>query len=619
MSDGQSAITSLSNTSYFEPASRLQFVDKVRHLIRFSDFLLLLTGENGVGKTTLLKQISPSSADNSVHACLISVVDDLPIGTLLSGLLAQLPSHGSFVDSDQGKLEALNEQVKVTRDHGQRLLIMVDDADRLSDEALDLLVNLQLAHDNSDGTAPQLLLVGQPELAERLENSRWLEALAGRYHPLPLEPFADEEMKEFILQTVAGARMMSDKDINAMVKRSGGFPGHINGDAPVKAKPKKKPKVTKADNPPNELPSAEVNKSNGRRAFPLPPLHMGGIALLLIMITVAAAWTFAPDEEPTVTVDEGSKRVKVPLHLSIPGQSQSPQISELDKRLTEQESRLKQQPVESIEAVAEKEPVIAVVEEKPKVAAPLETKPVQPAKESEQTVAATQDEVVVRSEPKPDAKKALTSQENIAANIPGKPIVAEVEAPAKQVEETPAVEPKPVVKAEVIEQAVTVVPKKEKASEPEVVAVATPKPVVATTPQVVERSEPVQKPVEKTPVKPENQAQAVKAEDQVPRSARILSDEKRLLAEPVGNYTLQLLGARERSSTERFLKAYPDQGGLRVFATLFKGKPWYVVVYGSYANRKQAINAVSGLPQGLKKLRPWARSMKGIHSDIRKR
>ena len=616
MSDGQAAISTLSSTAYFEPESRLQLVDKVRHLIRFSDFLLLLTGENGVGKTTLLKQISPSTADNSVHACLISVVDDLPLGTLLSGLLAQLPSHGNFIDSDQGKLEALNEQIKVTRDHGQRLLIMVDDADRLSDEALDLLINLQLAHDNNDGTAPQLLLVGQPELAERLESSRWLDALAGRYHQLPLEPFADEEMKEFILQAVAGARMMSDKDIKAMVKRSGGYPGLLNGDAPAKAKPKKKTKANNADKAPKELPPAAKEESTGRRAFPLPPLHMGGIVLLLIMITVAAAWTFAPDEEPTVTVDEGSKRVQVPLHLSIPGQSQTPKVSELDKRLAEQEARLKQ-PAVPVEVVPKPkpEPVITVQEEKPQVEAPIEAKVTTPSQVPEHAAAS------ITAPPDTDAPAPSKAEVKSAVATPVTPASAKVELPPEQkpvdpIVATPKVAPQ---EKKVAQTAVAPVSSEEKAPEPEVVAIAAPKPATETTPQVVDRSEPVQKPVEAAPAKSEQKPESVLAEGQVPRSARILADEKLLLAEPAGNYTLQLLGAREKSSTERFLKAYPDQDGLRVFATLFKGKPWYVVVYGSYTDRKQATNAVSGLPQGLKKLRPWARSMKGVHSDIRKR
>lgn len=616
MSDGQAAITTL-NSTYFEPESRLQLVDKVRHLIRFSDFLLLLTGEQGVGKTTLLKQISPSTADNSVHACLISVVEHLPLGTLLSGLLAQLPSHGNFIDNDQGKLEALHEQIKVTREHGQRLLIMVDDADRLSDEALDLLINLQLSNDNNDGTAPQLLLVGQPVLAERLESSRWLDALAGRYHQLPLEPFADDEMEAFVLQAVPGARMMSDKDIKALAKRSGGYPGQLHGDGPAKTKPKKKPKTQKTDITPKEIPHTAKGVSGGRRAFPLPPLHMGGIALLLIMITVAAAWTFAPDEEPAVTVDEGSKRVTVPLHLSIPGQAQTPKVSELDKRLAEQEARLKQKPVVLVETAPEPELVITVQEEKPEVEIAAEFK-VAPLPQVPEQAATS-----VPAQPEADLLVKPVAEEESAAEASTKPVIAKVDQPPEQESVDPVVVTPNVAtrKKEEAEhtQVAAVDTAAEEAPAPEVIAVVAPQPVAETAPPVVDRSEAVQKSVEVAPAKPEQKPDIVLAEGQVPRTARILADEKLLMAEPAGNYALQLLGAREKSSAERFLKAYPDEDGLRVFATLFKGRPWYVVVYGSYMDRQQATNAVSVLPQGLKNLRPWARSMKGIHSDIRKR
>ncbi|MCO4758379.1 MAG: SPOR domain-containing protein, partial [Oceanospirillaceae bacterium] len=162
----------------------------------------------------------------------------------------------------------------------------------------------------------------------------------------------------------------------------------------------------------------------------------------------------------------------------------------------------------------------------------------------------------------------------------------------------------------------------DKQPETKQVVVVEPASKPADKPLVVERSAPISKdtaPAASTPEAITHKPVAEAKKDKVPRTARILADEKVLLALPASNYTLQLLGAREKESIERFLRAYSQLEGVRSFATLFKGKPWYVVVYGSFSDRKQAIAAVKTLPARLKKQRPWARSMKGIHSDINKR
>ncbi|SBS29710.1 hypothetical protein MAQ5080_01479 [Marinomonas aquimarina] len=83
-------------------------------------------------------------------------------------------------------------------------------------------------------------------------------------------------------------------------------------------------------------------------------------------------------------------------------------------------------------------------------------------------------------------------------------------------------------------------------------------------------------------------------------------------------YTLQLLGTHNQDTVQEFIR---DQGSLDAFSyfhALHNGRDWYVVVYGEYRNRSEAIAAVENLPQGLRQLNPWARSVRGIQQDIRR-
>lgn len=83
-------------------------------------------------------------------------------------------------------------------------------------------------------------------------------------------------------------------------------------------------------------------------------------------------------------------------------------------------------------------------------------------------------------------------------------------------------------------------------------------------------------------------------------------------------YTLQLLGTHNQDTVQEFIR---DQGSLDAFSyfqALHNGRDWYVVVYGEYRNRSEAIAAVESLPQELRTLNPWARSVRGIQQDIRK-
>ncbi|RJG42349.1 AAA family ATPase [Motilimonas pumila] len=73
-------------------------------------------------------------------------------------------------------------------------------------------------------------------------------------------------------------------------------------------------------------------------------------------------------------------------------------------------------------------------------------------------------------------------------------------------------------------------------------------------------------------------------------------------------------------STLPVLEAFVKEHGIEESATYFKvyrnGKPGYLVVYGQYNSRTQANNAIAGLPNNLKLLKPWAKKYQQLQSVV---
>lgn len=111
---------------------------------------------------------------------------------------------------------------------------------------------------------------------------------------------------------------------------------------------------------------------------------------------------------------------------------------------------------------------------------------------------------------------------------------------------------------------------------------------------------------------------AVKTAAAAPGAAVESDDEAVLLGWDVRGYTLQMLGARNEASVKGFIREQATPEKFFRFDTLYKGKPWYVVVYGNYPDRATAVAAVADLPLELRKIRPWARSVRGVQDDIRR-
>ena len=84
---------------------------------------------------------------------------------------------------------------------------------------------------------------------------------------------------------------------------------------------------------------------------------------------------------------------------------------------------------------------------------------------------------------------------------------------------------------------------------------------------------------------------------------------------PNQHYSLQLAAV----SSLPVLKAFVKEHNIEQTATYFKinrnGKVAYLVVYGEYRNRREAMNAIASLPTNLRTLQPWAKGYKLIQQE----
>lgn len=118
-------------------------------------------------------------------------------------------------------------------------------------------------------------------------------------------------------------------------------------------------------------------------------------------------------------------------------------------------------------------------------------------------------------------------------------------------------------------------------------------------------------PVAVKPIKQETRATASVQNDRFDKTTW-------LLGQNPNRYTLQLLGTHTLSTVKDFIRDQGSLDGLSYFETVHNGREWFVVVYGLYRNRSQAIAGIEALPRDLRALTPWARGLRGIQQDIRK-
>jgi putative secretion ATPase (PEP-CTERM system associated) len=204
-------------------------LDYLRFAIEGHAGFVVITGEIGSGKTTLL-QVLLRTLDG--QTTVVRLVNTLLTGVeLLESMLLDLGVEHPPA-TKPAMLRELAQVLLRERSQGRRVLVVIDEAQNLSPEALEelrMLSNLE----TEKSKLVQIVLVGQPNLRDALERP-FLEQLRQRvtvrYHLGPLD--ADETARYInhrLKRAALGAPLELSRDVTDVVHaRSGGVPRLIN-------------------------------------------------------------------------------------------------------------------------------------------------------------------------------------------------------------------------------------------------------------------------------------------------------------------------------------------------------------------------------------------------------
>ena len=188
---------------------------------------VVLTGEVGTGKTTLIKSLLREKEATQRLGVLYQT--SVEAEDLLDLLLKEFQVRGHFTNR-AARLGAFNQFLLSSHARGEHVVLVVDEAQNLGAKALEelrLLSNLQTDKE----PLLQVILVGQPGLRERLRHPA-LRQLAQRvtihYHLRPLDQDETKDYIRFRLARAGGSGIFTTSALDKLYEFTQGVPRRIN-------------------------------------------------------------------------------------------------------------------------------------------------------------------------------------------------------------------------------------------------------------------------------------------------------------------------------------------------------------------------------------------------------
>lgn len=191
---------------------------------------VLITGDIGTGKTTVCRSLFSEVPENTDIALIVN--PKLNPDDLLASICDELDiSYPEYQLSSKTYLNKLNERLIQSHANGRNTILIVDEAQNLSVDALEtirVLTNLE----TDEQKLLQIILIGQPELRQRLiapEMEQLNQRITARFH---LHAFTKQEVGAYIAHRLKVAEcdpeLFSQSNVDFIYKKTKGIPRLIN-------------------------------------------------------------------------------------------------------------------------------------------------------------------------------------------------------------------------------------------------------------------------------------------------------------------------------------------------------------------------------------------------------
>ena len=193
------------------------------------DGFVIITGEVGSGKTTLMKCFMESLGENIIYAH-IAQTQLTPV-QFLQGVLADF-GFKPFKKRKAELLDMLNHFLVDQYSAGNKVLLIVDEAQNLSRHVLEE-IRLLSGIETSKDKVLRIILAGQPELNQTLDSDNMRQLVQRARLRFHLGPLSEQETRDYITHRLqiagAGEQQIFDPEIFPTIFRfSGGIPRLVN-------------------------------------------------------------------------------------------------------------------------------------------------------------------------------------------------------------------------------------------------------------------------------------------------------------------------------------------------------------------------------------------------------